>query len=49
MRVVGEDLPVVNTIHFRPGALTRSDRTLTRFFDYLRTYPRCQPSAEFIR
>jgi phenylpropionate dioxygenase-like ring-hydroxylating dioxygenase large terminal subunit len=48
MRVVSEDMPVVNTIHFRPGTLTRSDRTLARFFQYLRDYPRCHPSAEFI-
>ena len=48
MRVVGEDLPVVNSIHFRPGTLTKSDRTLARFFQYLREYPRCHPSAEFI-
>ena len=26
-----EDIPVLNTIHFRPGTLTRSDRTLARF------------------
>jgi hypothetical protein len=32
MQVVREDLPVVNTIHFRPGTLTRSDLTLARFF-----------------
>ena len=48
MQVVREDLPVVNSIHFRPGTLTRSDRTLARFFQYLRDYPRCHPSAEFI-
>ncbi len=48
MKVVGEDIPIVNTIHFRPGTLTRSDKTLARFFQYLRDYPRCHPSAEFI-
>lgn len=48
MRVVSEDLPVVSTIHFRPGTLTRSDRTLAKFFDYLRAYPRCHPSRDFI-
>ena len=48
MNVVGEDIPIVNTIHFRPGTLTRSDETLARFFQYLRDYPRCHPSAEFI-
>lgn len=48
MRVVSEDMPVLSTIHFRPGALTRSDRTLARFLQYLREYPRCHPSANFI-
>jgi len=48
MKVVGEDIPIVNSIHFRPGTLTRGDRTLARFFQYLREYPRCHPSAEFI-
>ncbi|HXZ89336.1 MAG TPA: hypothetical protein VEF07_12240, partial [Candidatus Binataceae bacterium] len=48
MRVVSEDMPVLSTIHFRPGTLTRSDRTLARFLQYLREYPRCHPSAEFI-
>ena len=48
MNVVSEDIPIVNTIHFRPGTLTRSDKTLSRFFQYLRDYPRCHPSADFI-
>lgn len=48
MRVVSEDIPVISTIHFRPGTLTRSDRTLAKFLDYLRAYPRCHPSADFI-
>ncbi|MFI5320405.1 MAG: Rieske 2Fe-2S domain-containing protein [Myxococcota bacterium] len=48
-RVVGEDVAVMQTIRFRQGALTPSDRTLARFFDYLRAFPRAHPSAEFIR
>lgn len=48
MRVVSEDIPVISTIHFRPGTLTQSDRTLAKFLDYLRDYPRCHPSADFI-
>jgi phenylpropionate dioxygenase-like ring-hydroxylating dioxygenase large terminal subunit len=48
-RVVGEDVAVMQTIRFRQGALTPSDRTLARFFDYLRSFPRAHPSAEFIR
>jgi nitrite reductase/ring-hydroxylating ferredoxin subunit len=48
-RVVSEDVAIMQTIHFRPGTLTKSDRTLARFFDYLRHFPRAHPSAEFIR
>jgi nitrite reductase/ring-hydroxylating ferredoxin subunit len=47
--IVAEDLPVMKTIRFRPGTLTRSDRTLARFFEYLRDFPRAHPAAEFIR
>ncbi len=46
--VVSEDIPVLKGIHFRPGTLTRSDRTLSRFLQYLREHPRCHPSADFI-
>ncbi|MDA5194537.1 aromatic ring-hydroxylating oxygenase subunit alpha [Govanella unica] len=47
--VVMEDLTNMQTIHFTPGTLTASDRTLARFFDYMRDFPRAHPSAEFIR
>ena len=48
MKVVGEDIPIVNSIHFRPGTLTRSDRTLTRFFQYLRDLPALPSVSGFI-
>lgn len=48
-RVVLDDLMNMQTIHLKPGAMTRSDLTLSRFFDYMRAYPRAHPSAEFIR
>ena len=48
-RVVGEDLPIMNTIRFRPGTLTKSDKTFARYLQLLRDYPRAHPSAEFIR
>jgi len=46
--VVAEDMLVMDSMKFRPGTLTRSDRTLARFFDYMRAYPRAHPSADFI-
>lgn len=48
-RVLSEDVPVLETIHFRPGALSASDKTLARFLNYLTRYPRAHPSADFIR
>ncbi len=48
-RTVDEDRDILDTIHYRPGTLTKGDRTLARYFDYLRAYPRAHPSAEFIR
>ena len=48
-RVVSEDEDILQTIRFRPGTLTATDRTLARFFEYLRRYPRAHPSREFIR
>lgn len=47
-RVVLDDIVNMRTIHFQPGTLTRSDRTLSRFFDYMRAFPRAHPSADFI-
>ncbi len=48
-KVVLDDILNMQTIHFRPGTLTRSDLTLSRFFQYMRNFPRAHPSSEFIR
>jgi len=47
-RVVGEDKDILNTIRFRPGNLTASDRTLAKFLRYLKAYPRAHPSRNYI-
>ena len=47
-RMGAEDSPIWNGIHFKPGALTRSDRALARYLQDLRRFPRAHPSAEFI-
>jgi len=47
-KVVSEDIPIMQTIHFKPGTLTKSDKALSKFLQYLRNYPRAHPSAEFI-
>jgi phenylpropionate dioxygenase-like ring-hydroxylating dioxygenase large terminal subunit len=48
-RIVLDDMINMQTIHFRPGTLTRSDLSLGRFFDYMRAFPRAHPSGDFIK
>lgn len=43
-----DDRPILHSSKFRPGTLTKSDAVLSRFFDYLRAYPRANPAADFI-
>ncbi len=47
-KVISEDVPIMQTIHFKPGVLTKSDKALGKFLQYLRVFPRAHPSAEFI-
>ena len=44
-----EDLELLSTAHYTPGALTRHDEALARYLDLVRGYPRANPAAEFIR
>lgn len=48
-RTIYEDWELLDKISFREGNLTPGDRSLARFLQYIRTYPRAHPSAEFIR
>jgi len=47
-RMAAEDSPIWNAMHFKPGALTKSDRALARYLEHLRKFPRAHPSADFI-
>jgi nitrite reductase/ring-hydroxylating ferredoxin subunit len=47
--ILGEDTGILTTMRFQPGTLTRSDRVLGKYFEYLRQYPRAHPSANWIR
>ncbi len=47
-RMAAEDSPIWDTIHFKPGALTKSDRALARYLEQLRRFPRAHPSKDFI-
>jgi hypothetical protein len=47
-RTVSEDRDILNTVHYCPGTLTRGDRTLARYLQFLRDYPRSHLSGPFI-
>lgn len=48
-RTIGEDKPILDTIHYRQGTFTAADRTLARYLMMVRNFPRAHPSAAFIR
>jgi phenylpropionate dioxygenase-like ring-hydroxylating dioxygenase large terminal subunit len=47
--LVAEDKPVLQTLRFQQGYLTKSDKALGKFLDYIRAYPRANPAQDFIR
>lgn len=47
--MTSDDRPILHTIHYTPGLLTRADRALARYLDMVRKFPRQHPSADFIR
>lgn len=49
LKVVGEDIHVLSNMHFKPGTLTKGDKTLSRFFKYMHRYPRAHPGEPFIK
>lgn len=49
LRIVSEDLDILNTIRFTRGTFTASDRGLAQWLDFLDRYPRAHPGAEYIR
>ena len=47
--IASEDWNILNTIRFRRGLLTKADRTLAKFLDFLQVYPRAHPAAQAMR
>jgi nitrite reductase/ring-hydroxylating ferredoxin subunit len=47
--MAAEDLELLETAHYQPGALTKHDEALARYMQMLRAYPRANPAADFIR
>jgi hypothetical protein len=47
-KMVQEDRPILHTLKYWPGAMTRSDQALARFLDLVRAFPRSHHSNDFI-
>ena len=47
--MTNDDRPILHTIRYAPGTLTKSDRALARYLDMVRKFPRSHPSADFIQ
>lgn len=47
--VASQDAPILEKAKFRAGYLTRADRQLAKFFNYLKRYPRAHPAADYIK
>jgi nitrite reductase/ring-hydroxylating ferredoxin subunit len=47
-KMVSEDRPILHTLKYAPGAMTKSDQALARFLDHVRAFPRSHHSADFI-
>jgi hypothetical protein len=47
--LVKDDKPILSTLRVRPGALTKSDHGLVRYFAYSRDFPRNAEALPYIQ
>jgi len=47
--IVTDDRPILHSLKYAPGVMTRSDRALTKYLKMVRNFPRSHDSAEFIK
>lgn len=47
--ILSQDMHVLNRMDYRQGKVTKQDKLLVKFLDFVRDYPRAHPSADFIR
>jgi phenylpropionate dioxygenase-like ring-hydroxylating dioxygenase large terminal subunit len=47
-QLMKEDGPTISRISFREDILTHSDRTLAKYFDWVRAYPRTSAACDFM-
>ncbi|MCW2749330.1 MAG: Rieske (2Fe-2S) protein [Aeromicrobium sp.] len=48
VKIINEDIPILNSMRFRPLRLTKADSHLRRYLRILREFPRAHPSRDFI-
>ena len=47
--IVTDDRPILHSMKYTPGVMTRSDRALIKYLGMVRDFPRSHESADFIR
>lgn len=47
--ILSQDMNVLNRMDYRQGKVTKQDKLLVTFLDFIRSYPRAHPSADYIR
>lgn len=49
LKFVEQDKAILNSIHFGPSYLTKSDKPFAQFLDYLDRFPRANPGMNYLR
>lgn len=47
--IITDDRPILHTVKYTPGVMTRSDRALNKYLNLVRKFPRSHDSADFIK
>jgi phenylpropionate dioxygenase-like ring-hydroxylating dioxygenase large terminal subunit len=47
--IVADDRPILHSIKYTPGVMTRSDRALAKYLGMVRNFPRSHDAADFIK
>ena len=47
--IIADDRPILHSLKYVPGALTRSDRALNKYLSLVREFPRSHDSGDFIK
>ncbi len=47
--ITNDDRPILHSAKYRPGALTKNDSVLARYFDMVRNFPRSHVAADYIK